>query len=63
VNWYFKIRKGNQKWTIQRTWQHRTHTTKTNKTKTQHNIHWTPQVRNLLAILWRCQDILIIRWN
>jgi len=30
-------RRGNQKWTIQRTWQHRVHKTKTNKTKTQHN--------------------------
>ena len=30
----------NQKWTIQRNWQHRTH--KTNKTKTQHNMCWTP---------------------
>jgi len=29
--------RGNQKWTIQRNWQHRVH-----KTKTQHNMCWTP---------------------
>ena len=33
-------RKNNQQWTIQRNWQHRVHKTKTNKTKTQHNMHW-----------------------
>jgi hypothetical protein len=28
-----EYRRGNQKWTIQRTWQHRVHKTKTNKTE------------------------------
>ena len=30
-----EYRRGNQKWTIQRNWQHMVHKTKTNKTKTQ----------------------------
>jgi len=29
-----EYRRGNPKWTIQRNWQHRIHTTKTSKTKT-----------------------------
>jgi len=33
---------GNQQWTIQRNWKHRVQKTKTNKTKTQHNICWAP---------------------
>jgi hypothetical protein len=33
-----EYRRGNQKWTIQRHWQHRVHKTKTNKTKTLLNI-------------------------
>jgi len=32
---------GNQKWTIQRNWQHRAHKMKKNKTKTQRNMCWT----------------------
>ncbi len=32
-----RIPKGQSKWAIQRSWQHRVHKTKTNKTKTQHN--------------------------
>ena len=32
-------RRDNQEWTIQRNWQHRVHKTKTNKTKTQHNMY------------------------
>jgi len=28
--------------TIQRNWQHRVHKMKTNRTKTQHNMCWTP---------------------
>ena len=32
---------GNQKWTIQRNWQHRAHKMKKNKTKTRHNMCWT----------------------
>jgi len=32
-----EYRRGNQKWTIQRNWQHRAHKTEKNKTKTQHN--------------------------
>ena len=39
-----KNRRG--KWTIQRNWQHRVYKTKTNKTKTQHNICWTPLYAN-----------------
>jgi len=41
----FKVRehrRGNQKWTMQRNWQHRIHKTKKNKTKRQHNMCWTP---------------------
>ena len=41
-----KYRRGNQKWTIQRNWQHRVHHTKKNKTKTQHNMRWTPLCAN-----------------
>jgi hypothetical protein len=41
-----EYRRGNQKLTIQRNWQHRVHKTKTNKTKTQHNMHWTPLCAN-----------------
>jgi len=37
-----EYRRGNQKRTIQRNWQHRVYKTKKNKTKTQHNMHWTP---------------------
>jgi len=36
----------NQQWTFQRNWQHWVHKTKTNKTKTQHNICWTPLYAN-----------------
>ena len=38
----YRIPKGNQKGTIQRNWQYRTHKTEKNKTKTQHNIWWKP---------------------
>jgi len=34
--------------TIQRNCQHRVHKTKTNKTKTQHNMCWTPQQTQIL---------------
>jgi len=37
-----KYRRGYHKWTIQRNLQHRMHKTKKNKTKTQHNMCWTP---------------------
>ena len=37
-----EYRKGNQKWTIQRNWQHRVDKTKKNKTKTKHKMCWTP---------------------
>ena len=37
-----EYRRGNRKWTIQRNWQHSVHKTKTNKTKRQHNMCWTP---------------------
>ena len=36
-------RRSNQQWTIQRNWQHRVNTTKTNKTKTPHNMCWSPR--------------------
>ena len=39
-----EYRRGNQKWTIQRNWQHRVHKTKKNKRKTQHNMWKTPQL-------------------
>ena len=38
INKCMRIPKGNQKWTIQRNWQHRVHKTKKNKTKMQHNM-------------------------
>jgi hypothetical protein len=40
LNWINvrEYRRGNHNWTIQRNWQHRVHRTKTNKTKTQHNV-------------------------
>ena len=41
-----EYRRGNQKRIIQRNWQHRIHKTKKNKTKTQHNICWTPLYTN-----------------
>ena len=34
------------KMTLQRSWQHRAHKTKINKTKTQHNMCWTPIYAN-----------------
>jgi len=37
-----EYRRGNKKRTIQRKWLHRVHKTKKNKTKTQHNMCWTP---------------------
>jgi len=40
-----EFRKGNQKRTIQRNWQHRVHKTKKEK-RTQHNMRWTPQYAN-----------------
>jgi hypothetical protein len=39
-------RRANQKWTIHRNWQHGVHKTKTNKTRTQHNMCWTPLCAN-----------------
>ena len=33
---------GNIGYTIQRNWQHREHNTEKNKTKTQHDMCWTP---------------------
>jgi len=41
-----EYRRGNKKMTIQRNWQHRAHKTKTNKTKTQQNMCWTPLYSN-----------------
>ena len=37
-----EYQRGNQKRTIQRNWQHKVHKTYKNKTKTQHNMCWTP---------------------
>jgi hypothetical protein len=34
---HLSYQRGNQKWAIQRNWQHRVHKTKTNTTKIQHN--------------------------
>jgi hypothetical protein len=46
VQWFVinsrEYRRANQKWTIHRNWQHGVHKPKTNKTKTQHNMCWTP---------------------
>jgi hypothetical protein len=39
---------GNEKWRIQRNWQHRVHKAKKNKTKTQHNM---AMLRVMAAIL------------
>jgi hypothetical protein len=52
-----EYRKGNQKWKIQRHWQHRAQKTKTNKTKTQHNMCWPPNVivRVIIPILYCIQ--------
>ena len=38
--------RGNKKRTIQRNWQHKVHKTMNNKTKTQHNMCWTPLYAN-----------------
>ena len=35
-----------KKWTTQRNWQHMVHITKKKKTKTQHNMCWTPLYAN-----------------
>jgi hypothetical protein len=45
-------RRGNQEWTIRRNWQHRVHKTKKNKTKTQHNMCWTPLYVNNVNKTW-----------
>jgi len=37
-----EYRRVDKKWTIQRNWQHRIHKTSKSKTKTQHNMCWTP---------------------
>jgi len=39
-------RRGNKTRTIQWNCQHRSHKTKKNKTKTQHNMCWTPLYTN-----------------
>jgi hypothetical protein len=53
IMWLYKInvrefRRGNQKWIIQRYWQHRVHNKQDeeNKTKTQPNKCWTPLCAN-----------------
>ena len=37
-----EYRRDTQKWTIQRNWSNMVHKTNKNKTKTQHNMYWTP---------------------
>ena len=41
-----EYRRGIQKLNVQRNWQHRIYKAKTNKTKTQHNMCWTPLCAN-----------------
>jgi len=41
-----EYRRDNQKWAIQRNWSNMVHKTKKNKTKTQHNMYWTPLYAN-----------------
>jgi hypothetical protein len=41
-----EYRNGNQKWPIQKNWQDMINKTKKNKTKTQHNMSWTPLYAN-----------------
>jgi len=41
-----EYQRDNQKWTIQRNWQHRVHKRKKNKTKTQHTMCLTPLYAN-----------------
>ena len=42
-----EYRRGNQKWTIQRNWQHWVHKAKKkDKTKTQRHMCWTPLCEN-----------------
>jgi hypothetical protein len=41
-----EYRRGNQKYPIQRNWQHMVHKTKKNKTKTQHNMRCLPLYAN-----------------
>ena len=41
-----EYQRGNNKWTIQRNWQHSVHKTTKNKTKIQHNMYWTSLYTN-----------------
>ena len=41
-----EYQRGNQKRTIHRNWQHKVYKRKKNKTKTQHNMCWTPLYAN-----------------
>ena len=41
-----EYRRGNEKWTIQRNWQHMVHNTKKSNIKTQHNMCRTPLCAN-----------------
>jgi hypothetical protein len=50
-----EYRRGNQKWTIQRNWQHRVHKTKEDKAQTVHNMCWTP--------LWFISYIMLMAWE
>jgi len=47
---YMKTKNGNQKWIIQRNWQHRVYQKTKVKAKTQHNMYWTPLYANKYKI-------------
>jgi hypothetical protein len=44
-----EYQRGNQKWTFQRNWKHRTHKAMKNNTNTQYNMCWT--TRNQTQIM------------
>jgi len=46
-----EYRRGNQKWTIRRNWQHRIDKTKKNKTKTQHNMYLKTTIRKSMEMV------------
>jgi len=41
-----KYRRGNEKWRIERNWQHRVQQKKKNKAKRQHDMCWKPLYAN-----------------
>ena len=52
-----EYRRGKQKRTIERNWQHWVHKTKKNKIKTQHNMCWTPLYTNNINKTWALLQI------